>query len=104
MGACKPLSPIISMLPKLFLECMHTATRQIACALSMQVLVGLNAIDKSGSLAAGPSCPRPSPATILPALPFEPMPITPSMECGKRGMTYQPSRRKRVNSHGLEKR
>ena len=26
------------------------------------------------------------------------------MQCGKRGMTYQPSRRKRVNSHGLEKR
>ena len=27
-----------------------------------------------------------------------------AIECGKRGMTYQPSRRKRVNSHGLEKR
>ena len=26
------------------------------------------------------------------------------LQCGKRGMTYQPSRRKRVNSHGLEKR
>lgn len=31
-------------------------------------------------------------------------PASGPMICGKRGTTYQPSRRKRINSHGLEKR
>ncbi|GAX78443.1 hypothetical protein CEUSTIGMA_g5884.t1 [Chlamydomonas eustigma] len=30
--------------------------------------------------------------------------VPPVVECGKRGDTYQPNRRKRVNSHGLDKR
>ncbi|KAG2423635.1 hypothetical protein HXX76_015152 [Chlamydomonas incerta] len=49
--------------------------------------------------------PLPAPAG-LPATP-PPGPTAPPaapLQCGNRGNTYQPSRRKRVNRHGLEKR
>ncbi|PNW72856.1 hypothetical protein CHLRE_14g609050v5 [Chlamydomonas reinhardtii] len=48
-----------------------------------------------------PATPAPAPAPAPPA-PGGPAPAP--LRCGNRGNTYQPSRRKRVNRHGLEKR
>lgn len=48
--------------------------------------------------------PVDEPTTVLGQSDSDGEPALGPMICGKRGTTYQPSRRKRINSHGLEKR
>lgn len=48
--------------------------------------------------------PIDEPTTALGQTESDGEPASGPMICGKRGTTYQPSRRKRINSHGLEKR
>ncbi|KXZ51825.1 hypothetical protein GPECTOR_11g265 [Gonium pectorale] len=61
------------------------------------------------AIATGPApeAPQPSAGGIPAGAPEGPVGssgVEAPLQCGNRGNTYQPSRRKRVNRHGLEKR